>query len=170
MKVQETIASLLKGSGKTLSTAESCSGGNIAHLITSVSGSSGYFIGSVVSYSPCVKVGVLKVSELTIRQKGIVSSEVARQMAEGVRKFLKTTYSVSITGWADWCGDEFEPAGTAWVGVCGPDGTRTFRIESHLSREENIEAFSVKALELLALYISSPHSCSSGSSSLLNSI
>ncbi|MCQ2158795.1 MAG: CinA family protein [Bacteroidales bacterium] len=153
MTVQERIASLLKGSGLTLSTAESCSGGNIAHLLTTVPGSSESFLGSAVSYSPKVKIEILNVNALSIKSNGIVSSSVAEQMAESVRALMKTSFSVSITGWADAYGDEFEPAGTAWIGVSGPDGTKTFRVESHLSRVENIEVFSVKALELLVDYI-----------------
>ena len=151
--LQATVGRLLKASGTSLSTAESCTGGEIAHLITSVSGSSGYYLGSVVSYSPSVKTSVLGVSPETIREKGIVSSEVAAAMAEGVRKLTGSSYSVATTGWADAYGDEFEPAGTVWVGISGPNGTLTRRFCYHNDRQRNIERFAASALDTLRRYI-----------------
>lgn len=151
--LQNLLGSLLRNSGKTLSCAESCTGGMIAHLITTVPGSSEYFKGSVTSYSPIVKQSLLGVRAETIENEGIVSSAVAGEMAEGVRKVMNTTYSVATTGWADAYGDEHEPAGTVWVGVSGPEGTETARFEYHSDRCRNIERFSVSALDFLRRYI-----------------
>ncbi len=144
------ISKSLKESGRTISTAESCTGGMIAHMITTVPGSSSYYAGSVVSYFPSVKVKLLGVRQSDIDKYGIVSSKVAEEMAEGVRLLIGTTWSIGITGWADSTGDSFEPAGTAWAAVSGPDGTYSKRLESHLSREKNIESFACQALEFFA--------------------
>ena len=152
-KLEAVIGRLLKARNATLSTAESCTGGEIAHLITGVSGSSEYFLGSVVSYSPAVKQSVLGVIGDTINNKGIVSSDVASQMAEGVRKLTGSTYSVATTGWADAYGDEFEPAGTVWVAVSGPQGTRSRRFQYHNDRARNIERFAASALDFLRRYM-----------------
>ena len=147
--LQGTIGRLLRGSGKTLSAAESCTGGEIAHLITTVPGASEYFLGSVTSYAPSVKNRVLGVPMETIDSCGIVSSEVAAAMAEGVRKLTGSTYAVATTGWADAYGDEHEPAGTVWVGIAGPEGTKTARFNYRNDRNRNIERFSASALNEL---------------------
>ena len=151
--LEGTIGRLLRGSGHTLSVAESCTGGEIAHLITTVPGSSEYFLGSVTSYAPEVKQKVLGVPAGTIEHFGIVSSAVAEAMAEGVRKLTGSTYSVATTGWADAYGDEHEPAGTVWVGVSGPDGTISRRFQYKGDRRRNIERFTASALDFLRRYI-----------------
>ena len=153
--LQEAIGRLLRGSGRTLSVAESCTGGEIAHLITTVPGSSEYFLGSVTSYAPEIKIRVLGVPAETIESCGIVSSEVAAAMAEGVRRLTGSTYAVATTGWADAYGDEREPAGTVWVGVAGPDGTRTARFNYKNDRKRNIERFAASALNELRKMIGS---------------
>ena len=84
---------------------------------------------------------------------GIVSSQVAAAMAEGVRKLTGSTYSLATTGWADAYGDEREPAGTVWVGVSGPHGTETFRFNYKSDRKRNIERFTASALNELRKYI-----------------
>ena len=150
---QETLGTLLRGSGKKISVAESCTGGMISHLITTVPGSSEYYLGSVTSYAAEIKVKLLGVNPGSIEKNGIVSSAVAAEMAEGVRKLTGSTYSVATTGWADSSGDEHEEAGTAWIGIAGPSGTITRRIRSHRSRVANIRRFSRSALEILSDYI-----------------
>ena len=147
--LQGRIGKLLRGSGKTLSVAESCTGGEISHLLTTVPGSSEYYLGSVTSYSPSVKTGILGVSQKTIDDFGIVSAEVASAMAEGVRKVTGSTFAVSTTGWADSYGDEREPAGTVWVGISAPEGTRTCRFNFKNDRKRNIERFAASALNEL---------------------
>ena len=153
--LQGAIGRLLRGSGCTLSVAESCTGGEIAHLITTVPGSSEYFLGSVTSYAPEIKIQVLGVPAETIENCGIVSSAVAAAMAEGVRRLTGSTYAVATTGWADAYGDEREPAGTVWVGVAGPDGTETARFNYKNDRKRNIERFAASALNELRKMIAS---------------
>ncbi len=151
--LEATVGRLLKAAGSTLSVAESCTGGEIAHLITTVPGSSDYFLGSVTSYSPEIKVRILGVDASVIERYGIVSSAVAEAMAEGVRRITGSTYSVATTGWADAYGDEREPAGTVWVGVAGPDGTMSKRFQYKGDRKRNIERFAASALDYLRRYI-----------------
>ncbi len=151
--VQNRIAALLKGSGRTLSAAESCTGGYISHLLTTVSGSSEYYLGSVTSYAISIKEQVLAVPSAVIESKGVVSSEVAAAMAEGVRRLSGSTYSVATTGLAEG-GDEHYPEGTVWIGVSGPHGTATRIYRCNLGRKGNIRRFARIALETLEDYIS----------------
>ena len=150
--LQERIARLLKNSGRTLSAAESCTGGQISHLITTVSGSSSYYLGSVTSYAIPAKEKVLGVPGEIIRQHGVVSSEVAAAMAEGVRRLTGSTFAVSTTGLAEG-GDERYPEGTVWIGVTGPAGTITKKYHCDLGRKGNIRRFATTALRFLASYI-----------------
>ena len=153
MKAEMEISGLLKGTGLTLSAAESCTGGRIAHLITTVSGASGYFLGGVVSYAVSVKESVLGVSPEIILGKGVVSSETAAAMAEGVRSLTGSTFSVATTGLAEGS-DEFNPEGTVWIGVSGPAGTATRKFNTVGTRKENIRRFTDAALRFLRKYIS----------------
>ena len=151
--LEAVIGALLRGSGQTLSCAESCTGGMISHLLTTISGSSEYYLGSVTSYHPDVKAKVLGVDPKVIESQGIVSATVAAAMARGVRALTGSTYSVATTGWADSYGDDREPAGTVWVGVDGPAGTRTARFNFRNDRKRNIERFAASALNELRKYI-----------------
>lgn len=150
--VQYRLGELLKESGYTLSAAESCTGGYISHLVTMVSGSSGYYLGSVTSYAIKIKEKVLGVPAATIDKHGVVSSEVAAAMAEGVRKLTGSTFAVSTTGLAEG-GDEHYPEGTVWIGVSGPKGTETRLFHCDLGRKANIRRFARVALEILEDYI-----------------
>jgi len=152
MTIQEKIAALLSGSGKTLSAAESCTGGRISHLLTTVSGSSAWYLGSVTSYAISVKEKVLGVPPETISAHGVVSSEVAAAMAEGVRSLTGSTFAVSTTGLAEG-GDSRYPEGTVWIGVTGPVGTRTFLYQFNKGRKANISRFAIQALKFMAEYI-----------------
>lgn len=151
-KQQYRIARLLKGSGKTLSAAESCTGGEISHLITTVSGSSEYYLGSVTSYAIPIKERLLGVPAETVETFGVVSPEVAAAMAEGVRKATCSDYSVATTGLAEG-GDGHYPEGTVWMAVSGPSGTRTRLFSCNLGRRGNIRQFAKAALKFLADYI-----------------
>ena len=151
--LETSIGELLKKSGKTLSAAESCTGGEIAHLITSVAGSSAYFLGSVTSYAVSVKEGVLGVPAETIERYGVVSSEVAAAMAEGVRRITGSDYAVSTTGLAGPAGDERNPVGTVWIGVAGPRGVRTVSYCYKHDRKRNIERFAASALNFLRIIL-----------------
>ena len=153
--VQDKIARLLKNSGRTLSAAESCTGGQISHLLTTVSGSSSWYVGSVTSYATRIKEQVLGVPTKTIRDHGLVSGEIAGAMAEGVRKLMKTDYAVTTTGLTEG-GDEWgNPEGTVWIGVAGPKGTKTKKYHCDLGRKGNIRRFANVALRFLASYIES---------------
>ena len=151
--LEAVIGSLLRGTGRTLSVAESCTGGMISHLLTTVSGSSEYYLGSVTSYAVPLKEALLGVHPETIEKNGIVSAAVAAEMAEGARRLTGSTYALATTGWADATGDEFEPAGTVWVGVSGPEGTVTARFNYRNDRKRNIERFAASALNELRKYI-----------------
>ena len=150
--IQNRIARLLKASGATLSAAESCTGGQISHLLTTVSGSSAWYLGSVTSYAIPVKEKVLGVPGILIEENGVVSSEVAGAMAEGVRRLMGSTYAVATTGLAEG-GDERYPEGTVWIGVAGPGGTITRKYHCDLGRKGNIRRFATIALQTLARYI-----------------
>lgn len=147
--LEATIGRLLKASGKTLSVAESCTGGEISHLITSVPGSSAYYLGSVTSYAVSVKESVLGVPAETVERFGVVSGEVAAAMAEGVRRVTGSDYAVSTTGLAGPDGDAFNPVGTVWIGVAGPRGTKTVKRLFKNDRKRNIERFAASALDFL---------------------
>ena len=151
--LQNAVGALLRGTGKTLSAAESCTGGMISSLITSVPGASEYYLGSVTSYAVAVKESVLGVGHDVVETCGVVSSEVAAAMAEGVRKLTGSTYSVATTGLAGPAGDERNPVGTVWIGVSGPHGTTTVRRVYKNDRKRNIERFTSAALDELRLYI-----------------
>ena len=151
--LETQIGKLLKEHGLTLSAAESCTGGEIAHLITTVPGSSSYFLGSVTSYAIPVKETVLGVPSSLIEKHGVVSSEVAAAMAEGVRKLTGSDYSVSTTGVAGPGADGDIPEGTVWIGVATPKGTYTVKYNYNNDRKRNIERFSASALNFLRLHI-----------------
>lgn len=148
MRTEEKIQQLFKLNGWTLSAAESCTGGQISHLLTSVSGSSAYYLGSVTSYAVSVKEKVLGVPSSTIRDKGVVSAEVASAMAEGVRDLTGSTFAVSTTGLAEGS-DDYYPEGTVWIGVAGPEGTKTLLYQWDKDRKANIRRFAVVALRFL---------------------
>ena len=151
--LQNAIGAIFRGSGMTLSCAESCTGGEIAHLITSVPGASEYFLGSVTSYAIPIKEKLLKVRAGTIKKFGVVSSEVAVEMATGVRRLLGSTYSVATTGLAGPSGDEQNPVGTVWIGIAGPNGTYSVKKNYRNDRTRNIQRFAATALDEVRKYI-----------------
>ena len=151
--LEQALGDLLLERGKTVSCAESCTGGEIAHLFTTVAGSSAYFLGSVTSYAVSVKEKVLGVDPEIIEKNGVVSSEVAAAMAEGVRRLTGSDYAVSTTGLSGPSGDGVNPVGTVWIGVTGPHGTRTQKYCYRSDRKRNIERFASTALNFLRLYI-----------------
>lgn len=143
------LGDLLRELKLTISTAESCTGGEIASMLTSVSGSSEYFYGSVVSYATEVKKNVLKVSEITIDTHTVVSEEVAKEMAKGVRDLLKTELSVSTTGVAGPAkGEDGKEVGTVWIAFGNKDlmQTKTYFFP-YLEREDFIAQVSRLALQ-----------------------
>lgn len=148
--LEKQFGKILREKGTTIATAESCTGGYIAHLITSVPGSSEYFKGSVVSYANEIKIKVLGVDAADIEREGAVSEAVVLQMAEGVKKLLGTDYAVSTSGVAGPDGGTPEkPVGTVWIGVATPDKTFARKFVFSFTRERNIAKASAKALELV---------------------
>lgn len=144
------IGKLLKKSGKTVSAAESCTGGKISEMFTAVAGCSEYYLGSVTSYAIPAKEKVLGVPHGIIEKYGVVSSEVAAAMAEGVRRITSSDYSVATTGIAGpGGGSEEKPVGLVWVGVASEKGTVTASFRYKNDRKHNIERFAAAALHLL---------------------
>lgn len=150
IKLEELVGKLLKDRHCTVATAESCTGGKVASLITSVSGSSEYYKGSVVSYCNEVKADVLGVSRADLEKYGAVSSTVAEQMASGVRRLLKTDYAVATTGIAGPTGGSDEkPVGTVWIAVATPTKVVSRKYVFGKDRSINIERFAASALSML---------------------
>ncbi len=152
--LEKQIGDMLRRKGVTIATAESCTGGEIAHMITSVPGSSTYFKGSVVAYANEVKVNVLGVQATDLEREGAVRNGSAMQMAEGVKKLMHTDYAVSTSGVAGPDGGTPEkPVGTVWIGVATPDKTFVRKFVFSFTRERNMAKAAVKALELLMMEI-----------------
>ena len=148
--VEEMIGNLLTAKGMTLSTAESCTGGFIAHKITTVPGSSKYFKGSVVSYSNEVKVNVLNVLSDDIQLYGAVSRQVVEQMADNVRRLLKTDYALATSGIAGPDGGTAEkPVGLVWISVSSPKGVVSREFKFGNVRIQNIERTAQTAMLML---------------------
>lgn len=148
--LEMAVGRLLRGRGKTLGTAESCTGGNIARLITSISGSSDYFTGSVVSYANHVKTKLLGVDEKLIADHGAVSGPVVIAMAEGARRLLSADYSIATSGIAGPDGGtELKPVGTLWTAVSSASGTKAEMHTFGADRLTNINRFSNVALNML---------------------
>ncbi len=149
--LQEAVGILLKEKKQTVSTAESCTGGNIAHKITSVSGGSQYFKGSVVAYDNSIKQNVLQVQELSLIKYGAVSKEVVEQMALGVQKLMQTDYAIATSGIAGPTGGTDEkPVGTTWIGIALPGGkVQARKYVFGTQREQNIRRATSVALNNL---------------------
>lgn len=146
----ETLGERLSENGKTVATAESCTGGNIAHLITLVAGSSRYYKGSVVSYANEVKEKVLGVCAGDLQQYGAVSEEVVKQMAEGVKRLLKTDYAIATSGIAGPSGGSDEkPVGTVWIAVAGERGCVAEKFLFNTTRDNFMERTSNQAILML---------------------
>ncbi len=146
--LEKALGGLLRDRDATIAAAESATGGLIGHRLTGVSGSSDYFLGSIVAYANRAKQAVLGVEAEAIREHGAVSETVAVQMAEGVREVLGTTLGVSTTGIAGPTGGTPEkPVGTVWVGVADADGAHARRHQFVEDRSLNKELFASAALE-----------------------
>lgn len=138
----EDIDFYLKTERKTISCAESFTSGLLASKLTQISGSSSYFRGGIVAYSPEMKVKLLSVSQKTIENKGVVNEEVAIQMAENIKRLTGSDYAISTTGVAGPNTDEFNnPVGTAWVAIALPEyTTKTFFFDiKNKTRQEFIQ-------------------------------
>jgi nicotinamide-nucleotide amidase len=150
LELEQAIGHLLKEKGRTLATAESCTGGAVAALVTSVSGSSAYFLGSVVAYSNEVKEKMLGVKYSTLEKHGAVSEQTVIEMAEGVRLSLGSDIGIATTGVAGPTGATSEkPVGTVWIAYS--DATKTIAKKLQLTSERslNIKLTVTQVLNLL---------------------
>ena len=146
----EELGKLLLEKGLTLSTAESCTGGGIASVITSISGSSEYFKGGIVAYANEVKTALLGVSETTLEKHGAVSEETVQEMAKGAMKSMKTSCAIATSGIAGpGGGTPTKPVGTIWIAVACNDKIVTKKLQGDNGREKNTKNSIEKALSLL---------------------
>ena len=150
MTISEAVGELLKAQKMTIATAESCTGGLIASMITDISGSSEYMQGGIVSYSNSVKVNQLGVKQEDLDSVGAVSKEVALKMAKGVSERLGSDIGISTTGIAGPTGGtEEKPVGTVWIGVFGLG--QHFAVKAFFTKDRlvNKERTAVIALEIV---------------------
>ncbi len=149
-KLEEIVGKLLREQKKTISTAESCTGGFIAHRITTIPGSSEYYIGSVIAYSNEVKTDQLEVDMATIENHGAVSEAVVRQMANHALRIFKTDVSIACSGIAGPAGGTHEkPVGTVWIAIATHDQTFTKKLQLGSHRERIILETAQHALNML---------------------
>lgn len=152
--LEKVIGEMLKDRSATLCTAESCTGGYIAHRITSVPGSSGYFKGSVVSYANEIKENFIGVKKETIEQRGAVSEQTVTEMAQGVLRKMNTDYSIAVSGIAGPDGGTKEkPVGLVWVAVGTKQKTVAKQFQFFRNRQMNIEMTGIAALNMLRLLL-----------------
>lgn len=148
--IEVILGRLLEGQNKTLATAESCTGGKIAQVITSVSGASKYFKGSVVSYATETKISVLGLSEQLIKEHSVVSFEVAKAMALSVKKLMKSDYAIATTGNAGPTkGDGKAEIGTVFIAIATPNEVIVEEFDFGQPREKVIDRAVNKAFEML---------------------
>jgi nicotinamide-nucleotide amidase len=152
--LESAVGKLLRSKGLTLATAESCTGGYLAHLITSVAGSSDYFKGSVIAYANEVKMQVLGVQESTLREHGAVSEQTVREMVQGALKVIGTDLAVATSGIAGPGGGTPEkPVGTVWIAVGNKDRVKARVFHFRRDRQRNIEYAATYALEMLRRFV-----------------
>jgi nicotinamide-nucleotide amidase len=148
--LEKIVGGLLREHKATISTAESCTGGYIAHRITTVPGSSDYYIGSVVAYANAIKEDVLKVSQPILEKNGAVSEEVVIEMAKSIREKFKTDYSIAVSGIAGPDGGTKEkPVGTVWLAIAMPGKVITRKLQLGNSRMRVIMETSLHAFNEL---------------------
>ena len=150
----EVIGRILKLNGKTLAVAESCTGGYISHLITSLPGCSDFFNGAVTAYSNLIKENILGVNPENILEFGAVSEQVAKEMAVGVRKVFNSDFALATTGIAGPDGGtEEKPVGTVWIAVASENDVIAQKFIFGDNRERNISRSSQTALQILRRFL-----------------
>ncbi|MDG2343638.1 MAG: competence/damage-inducible protein A [Flavobacteriales bacterium] len=150
--MEAVVGNLLIEASSTVSTAESCTGGSVAKLLTSISGSSAYFNGSVVTYSNKSKEELLNVDSMLIEKEGAVSQKVVEKMAKQVRNIFHSDFGVSTSGIAGPGGGSIEkPVGTVWIAVASKNKVVSKKLNLGYSRERNIHVSALSALNLLRL-------------------
>jgi nicotinamide-nucleotide amidase len=156
--METVLARLLKNSGSTLSTAESCTGGYIAHLLTSAPGASSYYKGTVVSYDNSIKTNLLEVSEDILNTEGAVSEATVKQMAQKVRALMQTDYSIAVSGIMGPDGGSLEkPVGLVWMAVANKTQVIAKSFQFRFDRQRNITLTATNALNLLRMLIVDNH-------------
>lgn len=152
--MQQVVGKWLLKNKKTISTAESCTGGTIASLITSVPGASAYFEGSIVSYSYEIKETLLDVKKETLEKFGAVSEETVREMLAGLLEKMKTDYGIAVSGIMGPDGGlPGKPVGTVWVAVGNKERQMVKVFKQRFDRLKNIEVTSVMALNLMRTFL-----------------
>jgi len=152
--LQEVVINLLKEKNKTVATAESCTGGYIAHLITSIAGSSSVYNGSVVSYANSAKENILRVQSPTLQQYGAVSEETVTEMVKGILQAMGTDYALATSGIMGPGGGTTEkPVGLVWIAVGNKNEIKTYKINYPFERNRNIQFTAMTALNLLRRFI-----------------
>jgi len=145
--LEEAVGESLRKHQKTISTAESCTGGYIAHLLTSISGSSTYFKGSIIAYANEIKESTLNVTSTSLQQDGAVSESVVKQMALGACHKFRTDYAIATSGIAGPDGGtEEKPIGTTWIAIAGPKGVEAKEFHFGEHRGRNIRRAALSAL------------------------
>lgn len=148
--LEKAVLDFMESKQLTLSTAESCTGGYISHLITQHAGSSKVFLGGAISYSNNLKISMLGVSDETLANYGAVSEETVKEMAQGAKNNYKSDYSISVSGIAGPDGGSTEkPVGTVWIAVAGKNKILSKKYTFGNKRAQNIERASISALTLL---------------------
>ncbi len=152
--MQEVLGKMLMNKKKNIATAESCTGGSIASLITSVPGSSAYFEGSVVSYSYDIKETLLHVKNKTLEKYGAVSEETVKEMLAGLLDTMKTDYGIAVSGiMGPGGGTQDKPVGTVWVAVGSREKQVAQKFKQRFGRAKNIEVTAVMALNLMRNFL-----------------
>ncbi len=150
MDIEAQLGKLLGERGQTVATAESCSGGLIAHRITNIAGASTYFLGGVVSYSDGAKVRLLSVRPESLDSYGAVSEQVAREMAEGARNFFGAGYAIAVTGIAGpGGGTAVKPVGLVHMAVASHGATHVTKEQFSGSRESVKQQIADRALNFV---------------------
>lgn len=154
LKVCGEIQQMLIDEGRTLSTAESCTGGRLASAITAIAGSSAYFQGALVAYQNEIKTKLLKVKEETIRRYDVVSREVVCEMVRGACSLFGTDYAIATSGYAGpGGGSDKVPQGTIWLAYGSPDNIQTHCLTDDKGRIANVEFASMTVLEDFLSYL-----------------
>lgn len=154
MKAEEELGNLLKSKKLSLSTAESCTGGGVAAAITSVAGSSEYFMGGIVAYSNDVKISLLHVSSETLEKYGAVSRETVMEMAAGAMNTLKTDCAIATSGIAGPGGGSLEkPVGTIWIAIAYKNEIVTVMQTGDNGRVKNVQNAIQNAMDLLIVIL-----------------
>ena len=154
LPLETVVGNLLKKNNKTIATAESCTGGLIAHLISSVPGASAYFKGGIVSYSNEIKTNLLAVNHSTIETSGAVSEETVKEMAIGAMKKLNTDYAIAVSGIMGPDGGTVDkPVGTVWIAVSSAKAVITNKYLLPFDRQRNTQQTAINGLIFLRKFI-----------------